>query len=86
MKSEAVIFYSSPCGFLQQLDLSQKQSERGKKKSKNEVKLLYVKVSDLERKRPDQHVLQKFISGQGRAVRRSKLKIIQVASRTQETM
>lgn len=85
MKSGAVIFYSSPCGFLQQLDLSQKEGERGKK-SKNEIKLLYVKVSDLERKRPDQHVLQKFISGQGRAVRRSKLKIIQVASRTQEIM
>lgn len=71
MKSAAVRIHSSPCGLLHHPDLSRK-GNGGKKKSKNEIKWLYAKV--------------KFTAGQGRTVIRSKLKILQGVSRTQETM
>jgi hypothetical protein len=59
LKAVAIIFHSSPCGFLYHFDLSRRQ----KKKSKNGIKLLHAKVSDLGKKRPNQHVLQKVIFG-----------------------
>lgn len=59
LKVIAIIFQSSPCGFLYHFDLSQKE-----KKSKKGIKLLHANFFDLGEERPDQQAPQKAIPGQ----------------------
>lgn len=69
LKTLAIIFYSSPCGFLHHFDSSQK-----KKKSKNGIKLPHAKVYDLREEETRSTRASKSHSWTGRDVMRSQSK------------
>lgn len=69
LKTIAILFHCSPCGFLYHFDLSQK-----KKKSRNGIKLLYARVSDFGEEKTRSMRASESHSWTGREVIRSKLK------------
>lgn len=71
LKTIAILFYCSPCGFLYQFGLS---SPPKKKKSRNGIKLPYARVSDFGEEKTRSTRASESHSWTGRDVIRSKLK------------